>query len=213
MKTRVLIGASIATALLTAGAVLPAAPAEASEMLAGLQRWLAGTRDLRADFRQELVSGSLGAAVAERGRLVLSRPGRMRWDYRSPERKVALVEGDRTLLYLAEDRQAYEGSLADTGGLLPVLLAGTRPLAELFRAERVPGDGMLLRLVPRGSEESFEQVTLRLRPGDFAIERAEVVDRTGNRVVYSFSKLERNRGVDASVFRFTPPPGTDIVTR
>jgi len=106
---------------------------EAATVLAGLQAWLEGTRDLEGRFEQSLASGALGAGLAESGRFFLRRPGRMRWDYLEPERKVALIEGDQTRLYLEEEGQLWEGRLED-GALLATLLAGSEPLDEVFQA-------------------------------------------------------------------------------
>ncbi len=187
-----------------------------AEVLQGVQVWLDGTRDLQARFEQELVSGALGSGLEESGRLYLARPGRMRWDYLDPERKVALIEGDRSRLYLEEDEQLWEGEVDRSEGLLPVLLAAEDRLSGLFEATlaAIPanrGEPYALRLVPVESTESVEVVTLSVRPPKFAIEQAEVLDAAGNRIVYRFSGMKRNRGMPSSVFHFEAPPGTEIV--
>jgi outer membrane lipoprotein carrier protein len=200
--------AAIACALLLGAA---AAPRElgAEELAARLQAWLDGTRDLEARFEQTLVSGALGSGAVETGRLIVERPGRMRWDYLQPERKVAIVEGDSTRLYLEEERQLWRGRLADAEGYLPELLASERRIGEVFRAE-LAGPARL-RLVPRRATDAFERIELTLRPPDFAIEAVELLDAAGNRVRYRLSDLRRNRGVPASAFVFEPPPGTEIM--
>ncbi len=189
---------------------------EPAEVLQGVQGWLDGTHDLQARFEQELVSGALGSGLEESGRLYLARPGRMRWDYLDPERKVALIDGDRSRLYLEEDEQLWEGELDRSEGLLPVLLAAEDRLGGLFEASlaAVPanrGEPYALRLVPVESTESVEVVTLSVRPPKFAIEQAEVLDAAGNRIVYRFQGMKRNRGMSPSVFHFEAPPGTEIV--
>jgi outer membrane lipoprotein-sorting protein len=63
------------------------------------------------------------------------------------------------------------------------------------------------------SEASLEELVLTLRPPQFAIEEVEVLDRAGNRMRYRFSDLRRNRGVEAALFDFEPPPGTEIIER
>jgi outer membrane lipoprotein carrier protein len=189
---------------------------DAGSVLERLQTWLDGTRDLEGRFEQTLASGALGAGLAESGRLYLLRPGRMRWDYLEPERKVALVEGEATRLYLEEDGQLFEGRL-DDGALLTTLLAGGRPLAEVFEpgllaTPRHGGGGAYrLQLVPRGGAESFRHVVLTLRSPKFAIEAAEVLDGAGNLMQYRFIELRRNSGISKAVFHFEPPPGTEVL--
>src|SRR5260221_5494070 len=108
--------------------------AETSAVVAGLQAWLDGTSTLDMRFRQSLVSGALGTTATESGRLYLERPGKIRWDYLDPERKVALLIGDRTALYVEEERQMTRGRLTAEQGLFPRLLAGRDRLLDLFAA-------------------------------------------------------------------------------
>jgi len=186
----------------------------AADLVAGLQRWLDGTRNLQGRFEQSLVSGALGSDLEEAGELYIARPGRMRWDYLDPERKVAIVDGDRTWLYLEEDEQMILGRLEGQGDLLPRLLAGEGRIADEFEASvlagprRTGGGAYQLQLVPRGGDQAFESVVLVLRPPRFAIEAVEVLDPAGNRVFYRFLDLRRNRGVPEELFRFAPPQGT-----
>lgn len=190
-----------------------AAAADAPGVLEGVQRWLDATRDLQGRFEQTLVSGAMGTGVTESGELFIKRPGRMRWDYLDPERKVALVDGSATSLYIEEDGELVHGRLDGESDLLTTLLTGDRRLAELFEAELL-GDARpgfyRLSLTPRQREEAFERIVLTLRPPEFAIEAAEVLDPAGNRMLYLFSDLRRNGHLPDGVFRFEPPPGTVI---
>jgi len=188
-----------------------------------LQLWLDGTRDLQGRFEQSLLSGALGAGMQESGVFFLERPGRMRWDYLAPEKKVALVRDERTWFYIEEDEQLLRGR-TDGTELLLRLLTGETPLAQLFDVapaeagaddadEDRHGDAShRLTLIPRGPEmESFQQVVLRMAAGDGSIDEAEVIDVAGNRVVYRFRDLRRNAGLRPDVFSFEPPEGTVIL--
>lgn len=203
-------------------ALLTALPAVAGDLdtpavAARLQAWLDGTRDLECKFEQELVSSALGAASSESGTLRLIRPGHMRWDYRRPDAKVALLDGDRTSVYLPADRQLVRGRLGGEQGLLGGLLGGNGKVGDLFLASLVAtptqgGKGAYqLRLTPRQEGDAVEAVVLTLRPPAFAIESAEVLDSAGNIVVYRFTDLRRNRGIPLDAFRFAPPEGTEVI--
>jgi outer membrane lipoprotein carrier protein len=172
--------------------------------------------DARSALRTELVSGALGGGVVERGRLYVERPGRLRFDYTEPERKVAIVVDDRTWLYLDTDRQMLLDRLDAGADLLPTLLAGSRPLGDLFTAALDPptagsGDGVVrLVLRPEGADADLERITVVLRPPGYAIEAAEVLDGAGNRMVYAFTSVHRNARLPRGVFAFEPPRGTEI---
>lgn len=203
--------------LLALALLAPDAPASKTEVVAGLQAWLDGTRTLELRFEQSLISGALGTSVSERGRLYLERPGKMRWDYLDPEKKTALLLGDHTILYLEEERTMSRGRLIGEQGLFPKLLAGGSRVRELFDDTLVatPGTGgrgsYRLRLVPKGGNDSASAVTLTLRPPAFSIEEAELLDESGNRTTYTFSEVKRNRKLPDAVFGFEPPAGTEIV--
>jgi outer membrane lipoprotein carrier protein len=206
------------TALLLAAVLLAADPADQKAIVvAGLQAWLDGTTTLDMRFRQSLVSGALGTSASETGRLYLERPGKLRWDYLEPEKKIALLLGDRTALYLEDERLMSRGRLSGEQGLFPRLLAGRDRVDALFAASLLatPSTGgrgsYRLKLVPKGEHAATTEVTLTLRPPEFAIESAELLDETGNRTTYSFSGVRRNRALPEGLFAFEPPPGTEVV--
>ncbi len=149
--------------------------------------------------------------------MYLERPGKLRWDYLDPERKVALLLGDRTALYLPDDRQLVRGRLTREQALFPRLLAGPERLADHFTGSvlATPSKGgqgsYRLRLVPTGESQSLAGITLTLHPPAFSIVGAELLDETGNRIRYSFSDARRNVPLPEGLFAFEPPPGTEVV--
>lgn len=182
----------------------------------GLQAWLDGTKTFEARFRQSLLSGALGAQTIETGRLYLERPGKLRWDYLDPDRKVALLVGRRTELYLEDEKELRRGVLTDEAGLFPKILAGDGRVADLFDAAIVPPAGethgeIALKLKPRGAAGAVTEVVLTLHHGDDAITSAVVLDEMGNRTSYEFSQAKRNGKLPVGIFAFEPPPGTEIV--
>lgn len=181
----------------------------ADELLAGFQRWLDGTRDLSGRFEQELLSGAMGTGIEESGRWFVRRPGQLRFDYRRPETKVAVVNGTETLIWIEADAYAERGRLDRQNNLLVALLIGDRPLRELFvpqiDAEPVRRGRVRLRLVPILEEEAFTELILTVPEDGAGLDAVEVLDAAGNRMLYRFPRLRRNTGVSADLFDFTPP--------
>ena len=67
---------------------------------------------LTANFTQTFRSAATAQQVVERGRLFVKRPGRMRWDYKQPDKKVFLVRSDgTTLVYVPADYMAVKSRL------------------------------------------------------------------------------------------------------
>jgi outer membrane lipoprotein carrier protein len=149
--------------------------------------------------------------------MYLERPGKLRWDYLAPERKTALLIGDRTELFLEEDRQLTRGRLEGEQSLFPRLLAGHDRVDALFVAtlQGTPSAGgrgsYRLKLVPRDGGGALTEVTLVLRPQSFELEAADVLDEMGNRTTYAFSGAKRNGRLPDGIFAFEPPAGTEVV--
>jgi outer membrane lipoprotein carrier protein len=208
---------AIAILAVMAAARPAVAAGEAPDLLASLQGWLDGTRDLECRFEQTLVSGALGSGIRELGHLYLKRPGKMRWDYTRPDPKVAILNDGVALIYLPEDRQLIQGDDDWSSSPLLLLLSGEGRLADVFRAEVVvapddaAGGTYRLRLVPLDRGQNFEEVIVTLAAPEFAIAEAEVLDDAGNRMRYQFRSAKRNRGIEDDRFVLDPPPNTEIV--
>ena len=206
----------VLAALLLAPASVAADGPDADRILVGLQDWLDRSETLSGRFEQSLVSGAFGDGIRESGLIWIHRPGRMRWDYTEPENKTAILTGTATLFYEQEARQMMVGTLDDGGGLLAALLAGEQRLGDLFTVRRIDrpdlseGRGWFLQLLPNRTGEVFEEVTLFVGR-QYQLRAVEVLDASGNRVLYRFSDMKRNVAIPESIFEFEPPPGTEIL--
>src|SRR5205809_6647707 len=89
-------------------------------------------RTLQAEFT-EIYRGS-GIERTESGTLWLKKPGKMRWEYRSPREKLFLSDSKDAWFYLPCDRQARKSEakkLEDLRSPLAFLLGKTRLEKEL----------------------------------------------------------------------------------
>ncbi|HJX01196.1 MAG TPA: outer membrane lipoprotein carrier protein LolA [Terriglobales bacterium] len=89
-------------------------------------------RTLEAEFT-EIFQGS-GMERTESGTLWLKKPGKMRWEYRSPREKLFVSDGKDAWFYVPEDRQARKESakkLEDIRSPLAFLLGKTKLQKEL----------------------------------------------------------------------------------
>src|SRR5438477_6182851 len=113
-------------------------------------------RTLEAEFT-ELYRGS-GMERTESGTLWLKKPGKMRWEYRSPREKLFVSDGHDAWFYVPDDRQARKtpvSKLDDIRSPLALLLGKTKLEKELrglsLAPDVPPGDpaDVVLRGVPR----------------------------------------------------------------
>ncbi len=174
-------------------------------------------RTLQAEFT-EIYRGS-GIERTESGTLWLKKPGKMRWEYRSPREKLFLSDGKDAWFYLPGDRQVRKTpvrKLDDLRSPLGFLLGKTRLEKELHGLSAAPdvaplneGD-MVLRGVPKTMADRINQVLLEITPAD-QIARIAIEEVDGSITEYRFINQKENVEVADQRFRFVPPPGTEMV--
>jgi outer membrane lipoprotein carrier protein len=172
---------------------------------------------LQADFT-EIYQGA-GVQRQESGTLWLKKPGKMRWEYRSPEEKLFLSDGKQTWLYLPSEKQARKSALRDLGDLrspLAFLLGKTKlekELTGLSFATDVQAwmpENVMLRGVPRGLEDRIEQVLLEITP-EHRIARMLIHATDDSITEYRFNGQKENIEVPDRQFRFAAPAGTEVI--
>lgn len=174
-------------------------------------------RTLEAEFT-ELYRGS-GMERTESGTLWLKKPGKMRWEYRSPKEKLFVSDGKTAWFYVPEDRQARKSSakkLEDLRSPLAFLLGKTKLEKELRGLSLAPDVGPLesgdvvLRGVPKGLEDQISEIVLEVTP-DKRIARLIMQEVDGASTEYRFSDQKEDVSIQDARFGFKPPAETEIV--
>src|SRR5207245_5363546 len=174
-------------------------------------------RTLQAEFT-EIYQGS-GVERTESGTLWLKKPGKMRWEYRSPEQKLFVGDGHDAWFYLPVEKQARKSSmrkLEDLRSPLAFLLGKTKLEKELQLLSFAPDvqswkpEDSMLRGVPRGLEDRVRQVLLEVTP-EHQIARILIHGVDDSITEYRFSNQKENVEVPDHQFRFAAPVGTEVV--
>lgn len=94
-------------------AAIAAPRGDASAVVKALEARYSHARTLEAAFYERYTTGGQGGQ-AESGTVYFSKPGRMRWDYESPGKKMFLVDGKNVWLYVPADHTASKASLKES---------------------------------------------------------------------------------------------------
>ena len=217
MTRRTLLAASFAALI---AASLPVRAQTGDALARSVQAHYDSVKDFTADFEQSYVGGALKRKTVERGTVAIRKPGRMRWDYTAPEKKLFVSDGTRMYFYVPADRQVRVSALPADGRVpTPILfLAGRGDLLRDFKVEEVAGSGgasgtRALRLRPVRQEPEYESLTLVVDAASFAIRRLIVVDGQGGTSTFTFTNLRENVGVPDRRFVFTMPKGVDVIAQ
>ncbi|WP_420427065.1 outer membrane lipoprotein chaperone LolA [Algiphilus sp.] len=183
-----------------------------------LQRFVDDVSSFEADFVQVQRDDTGFELERSEGHFWLQRPGRFRWEVRSPFPQTVVADGETLWTYepdLAQvTRRPADAALAGTPA---ELLADGSALATRFRivapetetALEAEGAEQVVRLEPRSDDSDFQSVTLLLANG---VPRALVfADQLGGQTTVRFSNITVNGDIAPERLRFAPPKGADVV--
>jgi outer membrane lipoprotein carrier protein len=174
-------------------------------------------RSLEAEFT-EVYRGS-GMDRTESGTLWLKKPGKMRWEYRSPKEKLFVSNGKDAWFYVPDDRQARKEAakkLEDVRSPLAFLLGKTKLEKELQGLSLAPditplsSGNTVLRGVPKALADSVSEIILEITP-DGRIVRLVMQGVDGASTEYRFTDQTENVAIADGRFDFRAPAGTEVV--
>jgi outer membrane lipoprotein carrier protein len=174
-------------------------------------------RSLQAEFT-EVYRGS-GMERTETGTLWLKKPGKMRWEYRSPKEKLFVSDGKNAWFYVPEDRQARRTAakkLEDIRSPLAFLLGKTKLEKELHGLSLAPdveslaAGNVVLRGIPEALTDRVSEILVEITP-DYRIARIVIQEVDGAATEYRFGEMKEDLAIANSRFEFKPPTGTETV--
>ena len=202
------------TVALLAALLAPAAPQTAAEFLSRrIEERQGAAPDLVARFTQTYRSGALGRTLVERGEVKVKRPGRMLWEYKTPEKKTFVSDGRKFYFYVPADKQVIVREQDPARSLPALLLSGKGGLLSEFVASLEPGPPgrSRLKLVPRSPDPEIARVFVEVDT-DHRIRRIEVQDAQGTESAFDFDDIRENLGLSDRTFRFEVPKGVEVIT-
>lgn len=200
------------SAMLLAGIAILFSELAAADAVADLRAFYANTRNLQTEFRQLLIDENGTVSQSQEGRFWLARPGKLRWIYERPYRQEMVNDGQRFWLYDEDLSQVTVRPSAEALQNAPMqLLSGGPGLDEQFTIKALASqDGVdWVEIRPRAAEGDFLSARMGLKNGLPTV--LELQDSLGQQTRILFLNMRRNQKVDASRFRFTVPPGVDVV--
>jgi outer membrane lipoprotein carrier protein len=172
-------------------------------------------RGLAAEFEQVYSAPGMRER-RERGRLVLQRPRRMRWEYDPKPGKLFIVNGRDVWFYVPADREATHADANNVSDArFPFLfLLGQTNLRREFRSitlleNDAQAETRTLRLIPHGASTGLREVILEVY-ADGRIVRVKMTDETAAVSEVTLTNVRENYIAPADAFEFRPPPGVTV---
>jgi outer membrane lipoprotein carrier protein len=197
----------------------PLTPAAGAALLAEVQTTYGRTKTLRARFVQDSYLAALDASERSGGQVWFEKPGKMRWEYESPETQLFVVRDETVWLYQPASNQVLIDRFRDVLiSDLPVsFLMGLGSLSTDFTLRKAcptPAGGAVLELAPRAggaqaSSDALAGFVLLVDAGRMP-SGAKVVDVGGNITAIRLLEVTPNAAIDSARFNPDFPKGTDI---
>jgi len=214
-------------------------PADSAKAIAQLlEEHYRHVQTLRAVFLERYSAGPREARI-ESGTVYFRRPGRMRWEYEAPERKLFIADGKTVWFYVPADHTATKAPIKESSDWRTplALLTGKADLSRLCsRIDLITQNAgsaghATLRCLPRGekgmspaagfasSQDStelpgagdFTEVLLEVDSSSGELASVRIRQPGGIELEYRFGDWQQGLPLPDEMFQFRPPPGVAIV--
>lgn len=189
---------------------------ELDQIVNALQAKYSRLQSLGADFTQ-IYNAPGERTRRESGHLLLKKPGRMRWDYTSPEQKLYVSDGKSIYEYVPAERLATRTTVKESNDLRApfMFLLGRGNLRRDFKRiefaheSPVRAGNRVLRLIPK-RDAGFRELLIEVEPNTLALARLSFVNPAGARSDFLFSNMQENAPTSDAQFSFKPPAGVEV---
>jgi outer membrane lipoprotein carrier protein len=214
---------------IAAMAIRPALVQDAKAAVHALESRYHHAATLKATFYERYSDGN-GGVSAESGTVYFSRPGRMRWEYESPEKKLFIVDGTNVWFYVPADRTVSRAKIKDSSDWRTplALLTGKTDFARLCRTidlvdaakdgrpedRPIAAGDTMLKCIPRNeSGDADGNASEVLIETDPAGQLARLLIRQPGDIEteFRFGNWQENLAISEAHFHFEPPPNVTVV--
>lgn len=171
-------------------------------------------RDIKSgqgQFTQTVISPDGKRRRTSSGRFEFLRPDRFRFSYAQPFEQLIVADGRKVWLHDPDLRQASSRPVSSALGATPAAILTGRSIDDAFALTVEPSrdglDWVLAR--PRKTDTTVD--TLRVGFRGRQLVAIEIIDGFGQRSTLRFTEFQPDVALNAALFSFTPPPGTDII--
>lgn len=193
------------------GALMAAASLASADGVGALKDFVREVKTGRADFTQTVTSSDGAKKRVSTGSFEFSRPNRFRFVYTKPFEQEIVGDGQKVWIYDADLNQASSRAFSQALGSTPAALLAGGTLDQDFVLTNLPARNGLqwVEALPKAKDSAFESMRVGLKGNELA--EVEIVDGFGQRSLLQFGQFVANPVIPAERFRFTPPPGADVI--
>jgi outer membrane lipoprotein carrier protein len=169
-----------------------------------------------AQFSQTSIIKAMDITDTASGTAFFKRPGKMRWEYKTPERQMIITDGNTLWVFRPDDKQVMIGKAPSffKGGKGFSFLSDMKEIRQKFNMsleEKSPEGFFVLKLIPR--EKTYDVVQIRLTISKATFDVVEIVtyNSYGDETWFVFSNIQFKQKIDDSLFHFNIPEDVEVL--
>jgi outer membrane lipoprotein carrier protein len=186
-----------------------------------IQRSYARAKDFSARFAQTYTYAALGRTKESTGRVMVKKPGLLRWEYETPDKKLLVVDGAAFWQWVPDDNQVMVNRHFQGGELSAAFtfLWGKGDLTREFTPREIPLPEALakvegaqtraLELLPRKPSPQIQRVVFAV-DAKGTVRASLVTDAQGNDNRLVFSEAKTDSSLPDALFHFEVPKGANV---
>ena len=180
---------------------------------AKLNEFFTTVNTMQSGFIQEVFDDKGKLKQKSRGMVLLSRPGRFRWQYAAPDAHVIVADGRNTWTHDVELDQVTVKPSRQALSAAPVgMLLNKQPVETQFKVTEMNATGSKLEwfhLVPHKKDSDFTSMALGI--SERGIQEMVLEDKFGQQTYIHFQGMRLNVNIGPDRFKFVPPANADVI--
>jgi outer membrane lipoprotein carrier protein len=199
------------TLVLTLFLLAPAAGSDPSAVLKSLEAAGRGLKTMKASFVETKVLTLLSEKQETRGTVFLQVPGRLRWDYATPQPGVMMIKDGHFERYVPQTKQVFRGEARGEADLLVGFGPGAADLGKKYEVTLLPEDNVgtiatyVLDLKPREGGGLFSAIRLWVDKARMIPVQTRLTEPTGDHTTIRFDDVVLNKPLASSAFDLKLP--------
>ena len=158
------------------------------------------------------------SAIVAEGRVSFLRPGKMRWEYQTPEEQLLVTDGETVWLYdpLLENVTVQKLSKITEVTALDFLL-GVGDLNQDFIPRTLSREllkshlGIVVELEPREKLANLDFIQIEVHQENHHLKTLLLMDHLGNYRTIVLKSMEYNLDLEENLFQFNIPEGMEVL--
>jgi outer membrane lipoprotein carrier protein len=176
-----------------------------------LQGRLNAMKAMQANFKQ-VVKTKKKIIAQSSGTMALQRPGRFRWETKSPMAQLIVADGKKMWIYDVDLEQVtVKKQDKGIGGTAALFLSGyDDTVSRNFDVTNTSeGKSQHFYLKSKSKKDSFQQVEMVFDGNN--LQSLKLFDQLGQVTDVKLSAIKNNVELNSQLFSFKPPKGVDVV--